>query len=160
MGRLLGTCQTGVLVPWYHYDMQFRQLRESISLRWDKIHYDLWVPAATYSFQGHMKPKCQFNQDITRENSYPFLGNVCWAFNRSGKCIKKDCKYIHKCRGCRGPHPAIQCSLSQGSTGPNNTRGAQGRGVSQQVASRKMGYIPRVESIYGCSWLIRFWGNI
>ena len=111
---------------WYHYDMQFRQLRESISLRWDKIHYDLWVPAATYTFQGHMKPKRQFNQDITRENSYPFLGNVCWAFNRSGKCIKKDCKYIHECRGCRAPHPAIQCSLSQGSTGPINTRGAHG----------------------------------
>ena len=34
-------------LAWYHYDIQFRQLKEEINLRWDMIHYDLWVPSAT-----------------------------------------------------------------------------------------------------------------
>ena len=101
-------------LSWYHYDMQFRQLRETVTYRWDMIHYDLWVPSATfYPFQG-------FNSQGQQSNTNnPFLKNCCWAFNRSGRCAEQDCNFPHSCGFCRGPHYAKQCTQQQSKTGPD-----------------------------------------
>ena len=82
-------------LSWYHYNMQFRQLRETVTYRWDMIHYDLWVPSATfYPFQGFNRQRQQSNTYAPRRSSSPFLKNCCWAFNRSGRCAKQDCNFL------------------------------------------------------------------
>ena len=113
-------------LSWYNYDMQFRHLRETIAYRWDRIQYDLWVPAATFynAMPGLNRPRQQVNLNGNRRNGNPFLRNCCWAFNRSG-CTKQDCIFPHTCGLCRGSHSAKQCTQSQAKPGPD-TRGPQG----------------------------------
>ena len=133
-------------LAWYNYDMQFRHLRESVQYRWDMIYYDLWVPSATYTFQGSNRfqsfgrERQQPSQNLQRRNS-TFLRNCCWAFNRTGRCNRAECSFPHTCGFCRGPHSAKHCNQSQ-STGPD-TQGQQagnaassGTRTAQQDSSR------------------------
>ena len=39
-------------------------------------------------------------------------GNVCFAYNATGSCRFKTCKFEHTCGVCRGNHPAKQCPTS------------------------------------------------
>ena len=110
---------------WYNYDMQFRQLRETVAYRWDMIHYELWVPSATYyPFQGFNRARQQSYTNDTRRNNNPFLKNCCWAFNKSG-CTRQGCNFPHTCGFCRGSHPAKQCTQQQNRPGPD-IQGPQG----------------------------------
>lgn len=126
-------------LAWYYYDVQFRQLKETVNFRWDRIYYDLWVPSATMSpstmgnsyantnFQytnANSQYSNAFSQRYKRLNNYanpnntssqrrtdqPFLRNCCWAFNRSGSCTRVECRFPHSCGQCRGPHSAKKLS--------------------------------------------------
>ena len=111
-------------LAWYNYDTQFRQLRESVTYRWDMIYYDLWVPAATAMFPNFNRQKQQSNQPFQRQNN-PFLRNCCWAFNRSGTCTRPECKFPHICGFCKASHSTRDCKQSQ-NTGRPDLQGQHG----------------------------------
>ncbi len=77
---------------WVIYDQNFRQeAAGNDELQWAKAEPRLYT-------------QCFTDQDISREN-------WCAKFNRyQGDCrFGKECKFIHACSSCRGPHLVSRC---------------------------------------------------
>lgn len=134
---------------WYHYDIQFRQMRQMIKLRWDKLHTELWLTSATASqiqspaFQSSTFQRPAYRQPFRRYQSQPpshrtdqptFLRYSCWSYNRSGSCTRTDCKFTHTCGKCRGPRSANNCrGQSAGHSNPNRPQQENSTGHARQT---------------------------
>ena len=112
------------------YDTQFRMLRQSVALPWDRIHTEFWLMACT-SFHQQPFPPSQQNsrsqQSFRQSASKPrrFLDNTCWRFNNR-QCTFTKCSLPHVCGFCKGPpHAAFTCtytSKDQAARGNNSTK--------------------------------------
>lgn len=97
-----------------YYDTQFRLLRESIIIPWDRIHTEFWLMACT-SLQ---QPQQSFrsNHQPTRNNNFNssrrFLEKTCWNFNKRSQCHNQKCTQPHICGFCRGAHAAYNCKFT------------------------------------------------
>ncbi|XP_052791565.1 uncharacterized protein LOC128225693 [Mya arenaria] len=95
------------------YDTQFRMLRESVLLPWDRLHTEFLLMAST----SYHPPTQSFRSHQQANTSCPscprrFHPNTCWNFNRSTKCRSQHCPHPHICGYCLGPHPAYNCKFT------------------------------------------------
>ncbi|XP_052250039.1 uncharacterized protein LOC127857601 [Dreissena polymorpha] len=99
------------------YDTQFRLLRESIPLPWDRLHTEFWLMACTSFPTQHSSPSFCPQRNPTRapyrqSSSYKkYLENTCFNYNKRSLCHTPSCPHPHTCGYCRGSHPAYECSF-------------------------------------------------
>ena len=106
-------------MAWYHYDIQFRQMRQTINYRWDRMHRELWLSCAMgpmfnkqrFSFRDSFRDSQHSTGHIFSQNKeFPFNRSSCWSYNRTGHCIRPGCRFYHTCNRCKGPHPLFSCT--------------------------------------------------
>lgn len=95
------------------YDSQFRMLRETSLMPWDRIHTEYWLMACTplqptQSFRSTHHP----NRSHSPSGPKKFLDKTCWNFNKRTHCQNTKCSQPHICGFCRGSHPAYNCKYS------------------------------------------------
>ena len=114
-------------LAWLSYDQQFRRRAAyDLSLSWDKVDLELW----TVTFAGLAKPHCNVcsspyhaedvcpSADLHRKSRRP--QSVCFDFNKSSGCRRRNCSFPHVCRRCfqhpprSGMHPATAQQRQQG----------------------------------------------
>ena len=110
-------------LAWVSYDQQFRRRAAyDLSLSWDKVDLELW----TVTFAGLAKPHCNVcsspyhaedvcpSADPNRKLRRP--QTVCFDFNKSTGCRRRNCSYPHVCRRCHsGTHVVANCPQQQSS---------------------------------------------
>lgn len=97
-----------------YYDSQFRMLRESFLMPWDRIHTEYWLMACT-SFQPNpqsFRNLPQSTRPHPTSGTKRFLEKTCWNFNKRSQCHNPKCSHPHICGFCRGSHPAYNCKYS------------------------------------------------
>ncbi|XP_052799424.1 uncharacterized protein LOC128231043 [Mya arenaria] len=77
-----------------NYDSQFRMLRQSVLLPWDRLHTEFWLMACT-----------SFQQPTPVLSSPP-------NYNKHSQCRNSDCNFPHICGFCKGQHTAFNCKFS------------------------------------------------
>ena len=82
---------------WYHYDVEFRTLRQHQPFPWESIHHHLYMTALS------QKQPFRPNGPRQRQSNRP----TCHKYNRGQNC--QSCDYPHRCRFCFGQHPSIKC---------------------------------------------------
>ena len=100
-----------------------RQAAYDLSLSWDKVDLELW----TVTFAGLAKPHCNVcsspyhaedvcpSADLNRKSRRP--QSVCFDFNKSSGCRRRNCSFPHVCRRCHSStHPAPECTQPQPSS--------------------------------------------
>ena len=111
-------------LAWLSYDQQFRRRAAyDLSLSWDKVDLELW----TVTFAGLAKPHCNVcsspyhaedvcpSADLNRKSRRP--QSVCFDFNKSSGCRRRNCSFPHVCRRCySSTHPAPECTQPQPSS--------------------------------------------
>ena len=93
-----------------------------LSRSWDKVDLELW----TVTFAGLAKPNCNVcsspyhdedvspSADLNRKSRCPSL---CFDFNKSSGCRRRNCSFPHVCRRCySSTHPAPECTQPQPSS--------------------------------------------
>ena len=120
-------------LSWLMYDIQCRCLRQSQRISWDQLHTGFWVMAATTStFRPQRRQQQSFQDSQSNNQSRPrFLRDICWTYNRFGRCSNTDCHYEHKCGFCWGRHCAKSCN----SNNPRN--GSPRNGPDPQLPSNQ-----------------------
>ena len=129
-------------LAWLSYDQQFRRRAAyDLSLSWDKVDLELW----TVTFAGLAKPHCNVcsspyhaedvcpSADLNRKSRRP--QTVCFDFNKSSGCRRRNCSYPHVCRRCySSTHTAPECTQPQPSsaTRPQDRATAARSKVEQQ----------------------------
>ena len=108
-------------LAWVSYDQQFRRRAAyDLSLSWDKVDLEIWaVP-----FAGLAKPHCNVcsspdhaedvcpSADPSRKLRRP--QTVCFDFNKSTGCWRRNCSYTHVCRRCHSStHVVANCPQQQ-----------------------------------------------
>ena len=88
---------------WRHYDENFRKLRQSHSLPWQRMLSELMVTSCTMH-----KPKQNFRPNF--RSSFEKHPKVCFNFNNGTKCRSYPCPFKHLCQFCRESHPRIKCA--------------------------------------------------
>ena len=99
-------------LAWLSYDQQFRRHASSnLSLQWDKVDLELW----TVTFSGLAKPHC--SSPYHAEDFCPSADpcrkqrrsqTVCFDFNKSSGCWRRNCSYPHICRRCHSNSHTVQ----------------------------------------------------
>jgi len=102
-----------------YYDRNFRLLREqNPAIRFSDIHSELWIRATAFSVNPTTSTKNRPPPRYNR-NGTPLRG-ACYTFNSPGAfCNKPNCKFLHRCSLCSGPHPKFRCT---GPTSDPNSR--------------------------------------
>ena len=129
-------------LAWLSYDQQFRRRAAyDLSLSWDKVDLELW----TVTFAGLAKPHCNVcsspyhaedvcpSADLNRKSRRP--QTVCFDFNKSSGCRRRNCSYPHVCRRCySSTHTAPECTQPQlsSATRPQDRATAARSKVEQQ----------------------------
>lgn len=96
---------------WRIYDVNFRMLKETVDLPWQKPVEELRIKAASSNYQL---------QQPFRANNYqlqqPFRANTggkpirfCYAFNNGEQCTRNPCSFAHRCQSCSGSHARANC---------------------------------------------------
>lgn len=99
------------------YDEQFRKLKESRNVPWQKPIAELRLRALTMSKSLPAKTQNQ-----------PFRARFCFQFNKGERCTRNPCQFKHSCMQCRANHPISKCpdlARAQGPSRPANAN--QGR---------------------------------
>ncbi|KAH3811969.1 hypothetical protein DPMN_140387 [Dreissena polymorpha] len=97
-----------------YYDTQFRLLRESIPLPWDRLHTEFWLMACTSipsspSFRPQRTP---YRGPFKQSSPYrKFVDWICFNYNKRSLCHNPSCPHPHVCGLCRGSHPSYECSF-------------------------------------------------
>ncbi|XP_052264881.1 uncharacterized protein LOC127867602 [Dreissena polymorpha] len=79
------------------YDTQFRLLRESIPLPWNRLHTEFWLMACTSVPTQHSSPSFRPQRNPTRapyrqSSSYKkYLENTCFNYNKRSLCHTPSC---------------------------------------------------------------------
>ena len=89
---------------WHDYDVNFRKIRQSIGLRWDQIHSELYVTVLTRKQKQPFRP---IRGLPAGGRSRTNVKSTCYKFNRGSNC--SGCEYQHICRYCGGKHPGFKC---------------------------------------------------
>jgi len=130
------------------YDAQFRHLRESVQIPWDRIHMESWFMATLQPFPGleqqsfrASRPRSTTRKSKAGRGSTPrYHLNTCWPFNRGVGCNGPTCTHPHVCGYCRGPHSAQACkftSKQSSSTSPTTNPRSQSNSQPAQKSLRK-----------------------
>ena len=110
-------------LAWVSYDQQFRRRAAyDLSLSWDKVDLELW----TVTFAGLAKPHCNVcSSPYHAEDVCPSADpnrklrrsqTVCFDFNKSTGCRRRNCAYPHVCRRCHSSdHVVANCPQQQSS---------------------------------------------
>lgn len=103
-------------VAWRTYDTNFRRLRQTMNLPWQKPIEELRMRATSQS----QKPKAI--EPFRKGNQSGPKVKVCFAFNRNERCKSYPCPFPHICQQCGGSHPKYNCRVgSQQQTRYTNT---------------------------------------
>lgn len=118
-------------LAWKTYDEEFRKLRAVAQSPWQVVNLELWVRCSSRRYpqpqpwQGRQQPSRPFGRNFS--SSLP--KEYCWAFLRSGFCIKEksgQCRFKHMCYRCGQRHQVSQCNQStlrhDGDANPNKTK--------------------------------------
>ena len=112
-------------MAWLSYDQQFRRRAAyDLSISWDTIDLELW----TVTFSGLAKPHCNFcSSPYHIQDDCPSADphrkprrtqTLCFDFNKSSGCKRRNCNYPHVCRRCySSSHSALSCPQQP----PSNT---------------------------------------
>ncbi|VDI58659.1 Hypothetical predicted protein [Mytilus galloprovincialis] len=93
---------------WKVYDQQFRLKKaRNPAMSWATVDQELWL-LYIHTVQPNV-PSYGVNMVNTNRK--------CYEFNNIGTCMLPQCRYIHKCLRCNGPHPAINCRVPQNEAG-------------------------------------------
>lgn len=117
-------------LAWLSYDQQFRRRASSnLSLQWDKVDLELW----TVTFSGLAKPHCSicsspYHAEDVCPSADPYRKQrrsqtVCFDFNKSSGCRRRNCSYPHVCRRCHSNSHTVQDCPQQQSSGPSRNAG-------------------------------------
>lgn len=98
------------------YDEDFRKMRSrSPDLRWDILHQELYLMAASSAVQPRQSVQQSFR---TQSKSHPKgkfnpvpIG-YCRKYNKFGNCTSQNCPFKHECFKCSGKHPSTRCNAS------------------------------------------------
>ena len=108
-------------MAWLSYDQQFhRRVAYDFSVSWDTIDLELW----TGTLLSLAKPHCNFcSSPYHIQNNCPSADpnrnprrtlTVCFGFNNSSGCKRRNCNYLHVCRRrYSSNHSALSCSQQQ-----------------------------------------------
>ena len=113
-------------MAWLSYDQQFRRRAAyDLTLNWDKVDLELW----TVTFSGLAKPHCNVCsspyhiQDVCPSadpNRKPRrTQTVCFDFNKSSGCRRRNCIFPHVCRRCHSSSHAAPACQQPPSTSPS-----------------------------------------
>ena len=102
-------------LSWLHYDIDFRQARESEPISWAVIDNDLWLKAmvAPRPFRKGGSQQGDSGAPEVRKSG------ECWAKEKFGSCTKRFCNFKHTCSKCAGEHRGAGCENSI-RNGPKN----------------------------------------
>ena len=117
-------------LAWLSYNQQFRHHASSnLSLQWDKVDLELW----TVTFSGLAKPHCGIcSSPYHAEDFCPSADpcrkqrrsqTVCFDFNKSSGCRRRNCSYPHVCRRCHSNSHTVQDCPQQQSSGSARNAG-------------------------------------
>lgn len=110
---------------WRVYDENFRMLKESADLPWQKPVEELRVKAAAV---------CNFqSQQPFRTNAGSRPIKFCYAFNNGESCSHNPCPYSHKCQLCSMSHARVNCRVRRQKQGTINTTKSPHNTHSQPV---------------------------
>ncbi|XP_052797108.1 uncharacterized protein LOC128229306 [Mya arenaria] len=102
-------------LAFYHYDIHFRRLRESVPLPWDRLHTEFWLRACTSFHQQPTPFSPPHHTSFHSSHSHRihrFHDKTCWNFNKRTLCRNAKCPHPHICGFCRGSHAAYHCKFS------------------------------------------------
>jgi hypothetical protein len=99
---------------WRFYDENFRKLRQSTVLPWQRTISELMVLACTTHKSKHSF-RSNFRQSHQSSRKSDTFSRVCYAFNNGTRCKSNPCPFKHICQICREPHPKSKCPKSQNS---------------------------------------------
>ena len=90
---------------WKNYDIQFR-LRKAMtsSIPWGTVDGELWLMYMN---------NAPLQMSSTIANT-PVSTQPCFDFNYKGVCLRRPCRYIHKCINCSGNHAILTCFKPRG----------------------------------------------
>ncbi|XP_052694795.1 uncharacterized protein LOC128173113 isoform X1 [Crassostrea angulata] len=95
---------------WRIYDENFRMLKETVELPWQKPVEELRIKAASSNYQ--------FQQPF-RANTGNKPIRFCYAFNNGEQCTHNPCSFAHRCQSCSGSHARANCRFRKQK--PTNT---------------------------------------
>ena len=89
---------------WLMYDVEYREWAAAKGIRvWGELNLHLYGRClARPSFSTYSNPP-----DLLAAST-----PICFKWN-SGNCQRPQCRYLHICLECRGPHPKIHCNLKR-----------------------------------------------
>ena len=106
---------------WQHYDRAFRwAMQHNAQMTWGTLDVELYMQATALGLRAQQLPQSRSPMPGTRQHGRGFgfrPTNTCWAYQRSGVCHNKDCKFkdTHACMSCGGAHGSMHCSASASS---------------------------------------------
>lgn len=100
---------------WRMYDEEFRRIRETSFLPWEKIVPELRLKSASMGFKMSTKPQ----GGNGKNQAFRSKPMHCFRFNKGQKCFANTCKYSHTCQECNGPHPRSQCTGTRANSSPS-----------------------------------------
>lgn len=119
---------------WHYYDINFRKIRQSIGLRWDQIHSELYVTALTRKQKQPFRPP----RDLPASGrSRANVKGTCHKFNRGSNC--SSCDYKHICKYCGGKHPGFRCWKEHSGRFDNNSS----QSMSQSSPQGSLANVPK-----------------
>jgi hypothetical protein len=98
LSRLLGDR------AWRVYDENFRLLKKTSALLWQKPVEELRMKAASTNTQS---------QQPFRAGSGNKPIKFCFAFNNGEQCLHSPCPFAHRCQACSGSHARVNCRVKR-----------------------------------------------
>ena len=96
------------------YDESFRQMRQlQPTHRWDVVHQELYLLAASRAVQSKPGGSGKNNQDQPFRRANPCPPGYCRQFNATGTCTWQNCAFRHSCFKCEGKHASKGCTSLQ-----------------------------------------------
>ncbi|CAH1792639.1 unnamed protein product [Owenia fusiformis] len=93
------------------YDENFRLHKKSAGLNWGIRNRDL-IDSAKSKIRITKNNKNNFREqgNFTKQSIKPVQDGHCFTFANRGKCTRKGCSYIHRCKKCNSDHkPGSTC---------------------------------------------------
>ena len=111
---------------WKFYDDNFRKLRQSNKLPWQRNMPELMVSACTMH-RSQQPFRKNFRDRVPSDKGTKF----CYNFNNGTKCKNEPCRFQHICQICKESHPKIKCTnrkpATKGSGGTDNSKPANSK---------------------------------
>ena len=99
------------------YDAEFRRLRSELKFSFGSYIYELFEQAKDYRI-SFSHPNMTYDQGSSQGRH-----NICYMYQKSGKCTRRVCGYKHECTTCGGKHPTRSCDKPTRGQGSNARQG-------------------------------------